>query len=290
MMTAELEAPINTTSDLLRHGWELHASVVAGCIGLLVWYAIPRPRRLRQATSFTLGVTVMLLALISPLDPLGDEYLFSAHMLQHLLLLLIVPPLLLAGLTRERVQKWMTQPWVHASEQRLGDPVMAWLPSISMMLLWHLPVLYNAANASEPVHILEHMLFLVTGCMFWWPIFTPLEQERMQPAKGMLYLFGAAVVSTLLGIFITFLPVGYYVPYVHPVDEMGALHLVRDVWRISAEDDQKLAGLLMWVPGCTVYFGVMLMELARWFRIPGADKQVLLAAHRRAQQEVSLVR
>ena len=84
----------------------------------------------------------------------------------------------------------------------------------------------------------------------------------------MLYLFGAAVVSTLLGIVITFLPVGLYDPYLHPVDELGALHLIRDTWGISAAEDQKLAGLIMWVPGCSVYFAVMLLELGRWFQDP----------------------
>ena len=64
--------------------------------------------------------------------------------------------------------------------------------------------------------------------MFWWPIFTPLEEERMKTGQAMMYLFGAAVVSTLLGIVITFLPVGFYKPYLHPTDELGALHLIRD--------------------------------------------------------------
>jgi putative membrane protein len=155
-----------------------------------------------------------------------------------------------------------------------------------MMLIWHLPVLYNAANASTPIHIFEHLSFLVTGCMFWWPIVSPLESERMQAAPAMLYLFGAAAVSTLLGIVITFLPVGLYKPYVHPVDELGALHLIRDTWSISAAEDQKLAGLLMWVPGCSIYFAVMLMKLGAWFRTPDADKLALLAALNDSQTEV----
>ena len=106
----------------------------------------------------------------------------------------------------------------------------------------------------------------------------------MQPGPSMLYLFGAAAVSTVLGILITFLPVGHYEPYLHPVDELGALHLVRDAWGISAVEDQKLAGLLMWVPGCTVYFVAILVQLARWFGQPAEDKQEMLEALRTEQE------
>jgi cytochrome c oxidase assembly factor CtaG len=93
-------------------------------------------------------------------------------------------------------------------------------------------------------------------------------------------------VNTVLGIVITFLPVGYYQPYLHPADELGALHLVRDIWGISAAEDEKLAGLLMWVPGCTLYFAVLLLELGRWYRTPDADKQALLASLTHSQAEV----
>ena len=265
-------------SDLFLCGWEVHPSVVIGCIALVAWYFVARPILKRYATFFLAGVFVLCLSLISPIDPLGDEYLFSAHMLQHLLLILIVPPLLISGLAPRRVIGWLSNDSIGHLEKILRKPVMAWGSNMLMMVVWHVPVLYNAANASTAIHIVEHLSFLVTGCMFWWPIVTPLVEERLQPMKAMLYLFGAAVVSTLLGIVITFLPVGLYKPYLHPADALGALHLIRDIWAISAAEDQKLAGLLMWVPGCSIYFIVMLLELGRWFRTPDADKQQLMAS------------
>lgn len=277
---------MNTTRDLMLRGWEIHPTVVAGCFALAVWYFLAKPRVLRSAILFLLGDVTLLLSLISPIDPLGDQYLFSAHMMQHLLLILAVPPFLIASLTQTRVEAWMKRPRIRTLEQFLGNPAVAWLSNIAMMLVWHFPVLYNAANASTAIHITEHLCFLVTGCMFWWPIFTPLRTERMQPGKAMLYLFGAAAVSTLLGILITFLPVGLYKPYLHPVDEIGALHLIRITWGISAAEDQKLAGLLMWVPGCSIYFIVILMELGRWFRTPDPDKQRLLASLQSAPHAV----
>ena len=285
-MTAPMPNQVNSAGELLLHAWEIHPTVVVGCVALLVWYFLPTPRLPRHAVRFCCGVLILLLSLISPIDPLGDQYLFSAHMVQHLLLILAVPPFLIAGITPQRVAGWMTRPAVRQTEQFLGNPVVAWLSNIAMMLAWHMPVLYNAANASTAIHITEHLCFLITGCMFWWPIFTPLREERMHPGRAMLYLFGAATVSTLLGILITFLPVGLYQPYLQPEDEIGALHLIRVTWGISAAEDQKLAGLLMWVPGCSVYFVVMLMELGRWFRTPGSDKQALLATLRSGKQEV----
>lgn len=280
-----MTAQINSTEALLLHGWEVHPTVIIGCVALLAWYFLALPRSARHAVVFGLGILVLALSLISPVDPLGDQYLFSAHMLQHLLLILIVPPLLILGLTRERVLAWRRRAPVRRAEALLGRPSVAWTSNMLMMALWHIPTLYNAANASTLVHVLEHLTFLVTGCMFWWPIFNPVVEDRLQPATAMLYLFGAAAVNTVLGILITFLPVGLYEPYLHPVDEFGMLHLVRDTWGISAAEDEKLAGLLMWVPGCTLYFVVMLVELSRWYRIPDPDKQALLASLRSAHTE-----
>ena len=277
---------INSTRDLMLHGWEIHPTVVIGCVALIAWYFFVKPPKSRYAISFLAGVTVLCLSLISPIDPLGDQYLFSAHMLQHLLLILVVPPLLILGLPPARVTSWLRHSAVRRAESILGRPSTAWSANMLMMAVWHIPALYNAANATTAIHIFEHLTFLVTGCMFWWPIFTPRREERLRPSTAILYLFGAAVVSTVLGIVITFLPVGHYQPYLHPADELGALHLVRETWGISATEDEKLAGLLMWVPGCTIYFAVLLLELARWYQTPEPDKRALLASLKLSHTEV----
>ena len=132
---------MNSTSDVLLHAWEIHPSVIAGCAALVLWYLAAAPRRARLAVPFLLGVLVLCLSLVSPIDPLGDEYLFSAHMLQHLLLILIVPPLLIAGLARERVAAWMMRAGVRRMASVLGKPVAAWSSNMFMMVIWHLPAL-----------------------------------------------------------------------------------------------------------------------------------------------------
>jgi cytochrome c oxidase assembly factor CtaG len=267
-----------TTTSFFLHAWEVHPSVVVGCVAMLVWYFWGQFPSAKYWVPFCAGVVILCLALISPIDPLGDLYLFSAHMVQHLLLILIIPPLLIAGLAEKRVSRWMEVPSVRSAEAVLGRPVVAWTSNMFVMSIWHLPVLYNAANANTGIHICEHLSFLITSCMFWWPIVSPIESQRLPPAKAMVYLFGAAVVSTVLGIVITFLPVGYYEPYMHPVDSLGALHLIRVTWGISAATDEKLAGLIMWVPGCTVYFIALLLKLARWYNTPDPDKQAMMAS------------
>lgn len=285
-MVGEMNRQIDSTQALLQHGWEVHPTVVLGCVVLIVWHLSVRPRNFKRDLPFLLGVLVLALSLISPIDPLGDQYLFSAHMLQHLLLILIVPPLLIMGISPDRVFRWREHNLPRRAEAILGRPAVAWTGNILIMAVWHIPALYNLANAVTAVHVFEHLTFLVTGCMFWWPIFTPIYADRLQPGQAMLYLFGAAAVSTVLGILITFLPVGYYQPYLHPSDEFGALHLVRDTWGISAAEDEKLAGLLMWVPGCTIYFLAMLLELSRWYGTPDPDKQALMASHKTRRTEV----
>ena len=281
-----MTAQINSTRDLLLHGWEVHPTVLVGCLALAVWYLLAESPTIRHTIFFFGGLAVLCLSLISPVDPLGDQYLFSAHMLQHLLLILVVPPLLILGLTPERVTLWLRNSSIRRVENILGKPSIAWSSNMLMMVVWHVPALYNAANAITAIHICEHLTFLITGSMFWWPIFTPLHAERLRPSAAIPYLFGAAAVSTILGIIITFLPAGHYQPYLHPSDELGALHLVRQTWAISAAEDEKLAGLLMWVPGCTIYFIVLLLELGRWYQSPDPDKQALLASVKRLQEEV----
>ena len=92
---------------------------------------------------------ILCLALISPIDPLGDAYLFSAHMLQHLLLILIVPPLLILGLAPQRAAGWMSHPRTRQAESVLGRPVVAWSCNMLMMVIWHLPALYNAGECEH---------------------------------------------------------------------------------------------------------------------------------------------
>jgi cytochrome c oxidase assembly factor CtaG len=255
-----------TTWQLLTSAWDWEPSVVIGCLGLLLTYFwVVGWRWTRAALLFTSGVLVMLLALVSPVDTLGDYYLFSAHMLQHLLLIQVVPPLLLLGIPAWVFTKILTVPLVARLKRVLAQLPVAWLLSAVILWVWHVPALYDAALASENVHIFQHLTFLVSAAIFWWPVLTPLAERRADFLPAMLYLFTAGIATSALGIFLTFAPAGFYPAYLHPIDEFGALSLIRNVWGLSPATDQQLGGLLMWVPGGLVYLVAILGVLARWY-------------------------
>ncbi len=256
-----------TTLQLWMTAWSWYPSVIAGCLGLLAAYlAAARPLSIRRTLCYAAGVFIILFALVSPLDALGDDYLFSAHMVQHLLLDLVAPPLLLLGLPPALTRRLLARPPVARVERWLSRPAPAWLLGVGMLWVWHLPVLYNAALANESIHIAEHVSFIITGTIFFWPVLSPLENRRLQPGPAILYLFGAGVANTALSIFLTFIPPGLYPPYLHPEDELGALGLIRHTWGLSPALDQQLGGLFMWVCGAAVYLLVILAVVYRWAR------------------------
>ena len=112
-----------TTLQLFATAWDWHPSVVVGCFGLMAAYLVAaRPHAPRRVAWYTAGVLTILFALVSPLDPLGDDYLFSAHMIQHLLLALVAPPLLLLGIPDSLVRRWLVHPVLARIERQLSRP------------------------------------------------------------------------------------------------------------------------------------------------------------------------
>jgi putative membrane protein len=264
-----------TTLQLFKSSWSWHPSVLAGCIGLLIIYLAAT--RLQHSVSCTLwyvaGVLTILLALVSPLDLLGDDYLFSAHMVQHLLLVLVAPPLLLLGISRSTARRLLAKPRMAWLEDKLTRPPVAWLLGMGTLWAWHLPVLYNATLASEQVHIAEHLSFLVTGTIFWWPVLAPRPDLRLQPGPSIIYLCAAAFANTVLGIILTFVPAGLYPAYLHPEDELGALSVIRQKWGLTPAADQQLGGLFMWVGGGVIFLVAVLAMLRRWYLSPEFDRE-----------------
>jgi putative membrane protein len=230
--------------------WDWEPSVVVGCALIAIGYlAVVRKRGLNRAPYFLAGVFLLLLDLVSPIDALGDQYLFSAHVLQHFLLALVIPPLLLLGTPAFELGA------VNRLERAVGQPPVSWLLGVGTMLAWHIPVLFNAALANEGLHIVQHLSFLVTGTIFWWPILGPLQNRQLSPFGAVSYLFSACLCCSLLGAFLTFGPVGLYPAYLNPPAR---------VWGLDPKSDQQLGGLLMWVPGCFVYLAGILSRIARW--------------------------
>lgn len=257
--------------QLLTSTWDWQPTVLAGCAGLLAAYLAPGRALTGRFWIFLLGVLTLMVALVSPVDTLGDRYLFSAHMLQHLLLILVVPPLLLLGIPPAMIEPVLARPAVRAAEHALGHPALAWPLGISTLWLWHLPVLYDAALVNGSVHIVQHLSFLVTSTIFWWPVLGSLARYRLSLPIAILYLFSASIASSVLGIILTFAPAGLYWPYQHPVGSAAIVHLLRDQWGFDPASDQQVGGLLMWVPGGLTYLVVICGLLARWYGEPDLD-------------------
>jgi putative membrane protein len=250
-----------TTRDLLLSCWRLDPMAVVVCAAALVAYAAKyRARAGRRAIAFAAAVAVFALALLSPIGQLADGYLFSAHMLQHLLLVLIVPPLALMGLSAS----------ASPGSARRVPAVVMWGLGVGAMWLWHAPTLCDAASQSALVHRAQEASLLLMGAAFWWPVLGPRESARLPPLAGALYLFTACAACTLLGVAITFSPVAVCSVFTHPDDRLGVMPLVRDGWGLSAQRDQQIGGLLMWVPACVVYGVAILGQLARMYRADDA--------------------
>ncbi len=252
-----------TSWEFLTSAWDWKPSVLIGCIALLIAYTVAvRLHFTRRFLAFLAAIILLLVALASPLDRLADDYLFSAHMAKHMLLVLVIPALLLMGTPSRAMRKIVWRPLI-----RLNVPLFTWTVGIAAMALWHIPALFNAALASQPLHILEHLSLLAAGTIFWWPVLSPLREERLSPVpSAVAYLFSACLACTVIGILLTFTSPGTYsIPNV--VNRDGrVLALVRDGWGISAETDQQMAGLLMWVPGCLIYLSAIMAMFARWYR------------------------
>ena len=192
-----------------------------------------------QAIAFGAGMLVLLAALVSPLDGLGEDYLFSAHMFQHVLLGDIAPLLILLGLSRVIMRPATRR--LSTIERRLGpfaSPaafIVAWLV---LMYVWHIPALYDAAVDHPLVHLLEHVSFFAAGVALWWPLIQPVPMRRrltgMQPVA---YIGTAKAGLAALGIFLTWSTTAIY-PYYEGTPR---------IWGLSPVEDQNVAGVIMMV-------------------------------------------
>ena len=259
-----------TSAQLLLASWDWPASEVVGCAGLLVAYgALVRPLRWPRGLLFGVGVLVLLVTLAGPLDVIGERYLFSVHMLEHLVLIEVVPPLLIAGLPPEAVQRLLGKKLPGRAEAALSRPWAAWLVGILTLYAWHLPTLYNAALADERLHALQHLSFLVAATVFWWPVLALRPAHTMKPHVTMVYLAVAATANSVLGAVLTFGTPALYPTYTRPTDDSPALALIRDRWGVDPTSDLQLGGMSMWVLGGLFFLVAILLAYANWYRHSG---------------------
>jgi putative membrane protein len=227
-------------------------TVVAGLIGLEVVYLLcvstyrdriarSRPVPASKRIAFSSGVLVMFLALATPLDTIGDTYLFTAHMVQHLLLTLIAAPLLLLG-----TPDWLARIVLDGTRltgfvRWARHPLLAFFGFNIVFALAHVPAFYELTLANEPLHALEHLVFVGTAMLMWMPVLSPVPEisAPYPPLGQVMYLFLQTVPASLLGALLAATSSAYYSTYV----------LAPRIVGLSALEDQQLGGLLMWVGG-----------------------------------------
>jgi cytochrome c oxidase assembly factor CtaG len=192
-----------------------------------------------QALAFAAGVLALLAAVASPIDALGEDYLFSAHMVQHMLLGDIAPVLLLLALSRVIMRPATRR--LNRVERRLGRLASPWTGLalwLVLMYAWHVPALYDAALENPFVHLLEHVSFFTAGVCIWWPLVAPVPLRR--PLKGLqtvAYVGCAKFGLAALGLYLTWSSTVLY-PYYERVPR---------IWGLSAIEDQNVGGAIMMV-------------------------------------------
>jgi putative membrane protein len=254
-----------TTRQFLFSNWNVVPTMVSLFTLVLVAYMGRQASSLRQKLWLALAAVVFAVAMFSPVGVLARGYLFSAHMAQHLMLLLIIPALLCLSLPNRLPQHSVQNEKGSETNMPVRSLVISWLAGVGAMWLWHIPALCNGAATNDWIRHLQTISLLAMGGMFWWPVLRPSTSKRIAPLGGVAYLFTACMACTLLGIYITFSPVAVCSAYHHPVDRLGILPLLRQQWGLTPSMDQQLGGLLMWVPSCLIYLIGIIGQLARWY-------------------------
>ncbi len=257
-----------------RH-WDYQPLVVIPLLVTAVLYAIGVARLWTRAgsgrgisswavASFAAGWLTLAVALVSPVAWLS-EILFSVHMTQHTLLLLVAAPLLAFGQTmlawlwafdertRERVGAGLrgrrSLAWWHG----VTSPLCVFLLQAAALWLWHIPSWYESALRNDGIHAVEHLTLVLTGALFWWAMIRG-RYGRSGYGLAVLYVFLTSVHSGVLGALLTLAPEPWYQSYV----QQG------HGWGIDALGDQQVAGLLMWIPASVIFIILGLALLAAW--------------------------
>jgi len=241
----------------------VHWSTVLGLLALAAlyeWRARRAPAGTDPLTSgrralFVSGLVAIFLALNGWLHDLSDYYLFTAHMVQHLVLTFVAIPFLIMG-----TPGWMLRPLLQV--RGLG-PVLRWTThpfrcfAIFNVIVaaWHLPVLYNQAMASHEVHIVQHLMFMVGATLMWWPVLSPLpELPRLSYPLQMLYLFLMSIPMSVVAVYIVYADEILYPAYAAAPRIMA----------LSPMQDQLLGGLVMWIPGGLFFYAILSVVFFKW--------------------------
>jgi putative membrane protein len=239
--------------------WPLDLTVYAGLVALFLGHAwlagtVTDAQR-KHSLYFGLGLLTLWLALETPIDTISDHYLDSVHMVQHVLLGFIAPPLMLLGLSPQMAARLVRVPGVRA----ITEPIPAQLIAGVVMIAWHLPALYDATLRSEELHVVEHLTFIAAGVVLYWPILEVTSAQahwQMSPPIKLLYLLVATLPQDGVALALIFSRVPFYEFYTH------APRLVDSLTPLI---DQTVAGAVLMVLGKAAMTVDGIAIFFRWF-------------------------
>jgi putative membrane protein len=254
----------------LPSAWALDPGIVIPLILSAVLYLRGiRRSKIRvphEIIAYALGWLALIIALLSPMHPLG-EALFSVHMAQHEILMLIAAPLLVVGRPivpylfalpmrwRQRLGTIGKTSLVSGIWRCLTTPNLAWALHGSVLWLWHIPAFYERTLSSDSIHIAQHASFLFSALLFWWAIIHG-RHGRMGYGASVVYLFTTAIHTSILGALLTVAPSLWYPIYAARTAP----------WGLAPLEDQQLAGLIMWIPCGVIYLVAALVLFFLWIR------------------------
>jgi cytochrome c oxidase assembly factor CtaG len=221
-----------------------------------------------RVSYFAAALIAIVIALVSPLNGLSDA-LASAHMVQHVLLVLVAAPLLVLSAPSSTLLRGTPRPLHKAlgpwrgrvGQMWRGVPMVCsaatlWLLHTGTLWFWHAALPYEMALDNELVHVIEHVTFLVTALLFWHIVIGVRATERVPRGLGAMLVFAMALQSGFLSLLLTFAPTPWYSTYV----------VTTRAWGLEPLADQQLAGVIMWIPAGLIYLGVALTLFVSWIR------------------------
>lgn len=256
--------------------WHAHLEVLFGLGILQVGYLIgigPIRRRYNlaaevdpvQIAMFTTGVLILFVALLSPLHIISDRYLFSAHMVQHVLITLAAPPLLILG-----TPSWLISPafklnWVVKVLRVIVHPVLAFSAFNLVFALWHIPSIYEGSIVNQWLHIMEHLIFISTALLMWWPLTSTVPQfPRLSYPMQIAYLFLLSIAQIALFGALVFAREPIYQWYID----------APSIWSVTPLVDQQIGAIIMKLGGAAIFITLIITKFFRWFK--SENKQEIL--------------
>jgi cytochrome c oxidase assembly factor CtaG len=253
--------------------WPLDPTVYAGLVALYfghAWLARGSVDAERKHTLyFGVGLLTLWLALETPLDTMADRYLDSVHMLQHVLLGFVAPPLMLLGLSSGMAGRLARLPGLRA----ITEPVPAQVIAGAVMIGWHLPPLYDATLNLEGLHVTEHLTFILAGLLVYWPILQATSAHarwHMSPGAKLLYMLVATLPQDAVALALIFSRVPFYEYYTHAPRLIASLDPVTD---------QTVAGAVLMIFGKATIGIAAIAVFIRWFGSEHDEDEARLISH-----------